>query len=102
MRKIVILPFIGLIYLYQYLISPLMPKGCRHLPSCSAYSIEALKMHGLFRGGLLASNRIVRCNPWGTSGFDPVPRFLIRKINLKRLTRGKHNHHPSCNRLKRQ
>jgi hypothetical protein len=58
---------------YQYSISPLFPKTCRHYPSCSVYAIEALKVHGIFKGSALAAWRILRCNPWGTHGYDPVP-----------------------------
>jgi hypothetical protein len=58
---------------YQYSISPLFPNSCRHQPTCSQYTIEALKMHGLLKGSMLSAWRILRCNPWGTSGFDPVP-----------------------------
>lgn len=55
------------------LISPLLPNSCRFVPTCSAYAIEALKTHGPIIGLLLTIRRIVRCNPWGGSGFDPVP-----------------------------
>jgi putative membrane protein insertion efficiency factor len=58
---------------YQYSISPLLPNSCRHQPTCSQYTIEALKVHGLLKGSMLSAWRILRCNPWGTSGFDPVP-----------------------------
>ncbi len=59
---------------YQLLISPLLPPGsCRFTPSCSAYGMEAVTRHGAFKGGLLAAWRVLRCNPWGGSGFDPVP-----------------------------
>jgi putative membrane protein insertion efficiency factor len=58
---------------YQYSISPLLPNSCRHQPTCSQYTIEALKVHGLLKGSMLSVWRILRCNPWGTSGFDPVP-----------------------------
>jgi len=100
MRKILISPFIGLIYVYKYMISPLLPKGCRHYPSCSTYSIDALRMHGLIRGGFLAADRIARCRPWGTSGYDPVPRFIFRKINFRKLVAGKRQSYPACDRLK--
>jgi putative membrane protein insertion efficiency factor len=83
-RKILISPFILLIKLYKWMISPLLPTTCRHYPTCSQYSIEALKYHGLFRGGIMAADRILRCNPWGTSGYDPVPRYRIKKVNLKK------------------
>lgn len=63
---------------YQWVISPFIPPSCRHVPTCSNYSIEALKVHGPIRGFLLATNRIFRCNPWGTEGFDPVPQKMTR------------------------
>ena len=59
--------------LYQLVLSPIMPPRCRHLPTCSDYAIEALREHGVLRGGWLAVRRIARCHPFGTSGFDPVP-----------------------------
>lgn len=61
------------IQFYQRVISPLLPPSCRFQPTCSEYALEALKKHGLFRGGLLAAWRILRCNPFGRFGFDPVP-----------------------------
>lgn len=100
MRKILIAPFLALIYMYKYMISPLLPRGCRHYPSCSGYAVDALKIHGLFRGGFMAAGRIARCNPWGTSGYDPVPRFIIKKINLKKPNENKRVKYPSCDRLK--
>ncbi|MCK5846581.1 MAG: membrane protein insertion efficiency factor YidD [Bacteroidales bacterium] len=65
------------IHFYRYVISPLTPASCRHIPTCSAYSLEALKKHGLIRGGAISANRIGRCHPWGTEGFDPVPVIII-------------------------
>jgi uncharacterized protein len=59
--------------LYQVAISPYLPRSCRHTPSCSQYTIEALRIHGPFKGLYLGINRIMRCHPWGTSGYDPVP-----------------------------
>lgn len=73
MRKILIFPFVLLIKGYQLLISPLLPSTCRYDPTCSHYSLEALQKHGLLRGGWLAIKRIGSCNPWGGSGYDPVP-----------------------------
>jgi putative membrane protein insertion efficiency factor len=58
---------------YKYAISPMLPNSCRHVPTCSEYTMEALKRHGIFRGSLLSVWRILRCNPWGTHGYDPVP-----------------------------
>ncbi|MEA3495946.1 MAG: membrane protein insertion efficiency factor YidD [Bacteroidota bacterium] len=60
--------------IYQYLISPLLPTSCRYQPSCSSYSVEAVKKHGAFYGLILAVVRILSCNPWGGSGKDPVPK----------------------------
>ena len=58
---------------YRYSISPLLPNSCRHVPTCSEYAIGALRIHGVFKGSILAIWRILRCNPWGTHGYDPVP-----------------------------
>ena len=71
--KILSLPFIGLIKLYQWFISPILGPKCRFTPTCSHYTIEALKKHGLFKGSWLAIKRISRCHPWGGHGYDPVP-----------------------------
>ena len=58
---------------YQLLVRPILPPACRFEPSCSAYAIEALQRHGALRGVELAAWRILRCNPWGGCGYDPVP-----------------------------
>ena len=65
--------FIFIIRIYQYTLSPLLGVACRYEPSCSQYGIEALKKHGVFKGGYLTIKRIVSCNPWGGHGHDPVP-----------------------------
>jgi len=67
--KALILPIRG----YQRYISPLTPPACRFTPTCSQYAIEALRKHGPIKGLALAIWRILRCNPWGGSGYDPVP-----------------------------
>ncbi|MDX1652194.1 MAG: membrane protein insertion efficiency factor YidD [Brumimicrobium sp.] len=72
-KNIVRFPFILLIKLYQWLVSPLLPASCRYTPTCSAYAIEAINTWGVFRGGWLAVKRISSCHPWGGSGHDPVP-----------------------------
>ncbi|MCO6148734.1 membrane protein insertion efficiency factor YidD [Flavobacterium sp. NRK1] len=72
-KKIITTPFILLVRFYQVAISPLTPGACRYSPTCSQYTIEALQTHGLFKGSWLAIKRIVSCNPWGGSGYDPVP-----------------------------
>lgn len=61
------------IYFYKGAISPLTPPSCRFTPSCSTYAVEALRKHGPFKGLYLAIRRILRCHPWGGSGYDPVP-----------------------------
>lgn len=66
--------FILLIRFYQLSISPLLGSNCRHTPSCSQYTIEAIKEWGALKGTWLGMKRIARCNPWGTSGVDPVPK----------------------------
>ena len=53
--------------------SRVLPPSCRFRPSCSAYAIRALERYGALRGGLLAAKRLLRCHPWGGSGYDPVP-----------------------------
>jgi len=58
---------------YQKFLSPLKPPTCRFTPTCSQYAIEAIRKHGPFKGLALAVWRILRCNPWGGSGYDPVP-----------------------------
>lgn len=63
----------GCIRLYQRFISPMLGHRCRFTPSCSAYAIQALEVHGLLKGGLLAAWRLLRCNPLFPWGYDPVP-----------------------------
>lgn len=61
------------IYFYRAAISPMLPPTCRFTPTCSEYAIEALKKHGPLRGIWLTLRRLLRCHPWGGSGYDPVP-----------------------------
>ena len=65
--------FISCIRGYQRYISPLTPKTCRYEPTCSHYTVEALQKHGVLKGSWLGIKRIFSCNPFGGSGFDPVP-----------------------------
>lgn len=74
LKKIIRFPFIVLIRLYQWIISPLMPAACRYNPTCSQYAIDALKEWGVLKGGWLAIKRISSCHPWGGFGDDPVPK----------------------------
>jgi len=69
MKRLVILA----VRLWQIGPSQLMGPNCRYLPTCSAYAIEAVEKHGAIKGGWLAGKRLLRCHPWGGSGYDPVP-----------------------------
>jgi uncharacterized protein len=64
---------VGLLRVWQYLVSPVYGPTCRFYPSCSAYALEAVDRHGLVRGGWLALRRLGRCHPWNPGGVDPVP-----------------------------
>lgn len=71
--KILSFPFILIVRIYQYVISPAMGPKCRFTPSCSQYTIDALKKYGPLKGIWLSAKRISRCHPAGGSGYDPVP-----------------------------
>ncbi|MDI2090083.1 membrane protein insertion efficiency factor YidD [Commensalibacter oyaizuii] len=64
---------IALIYLYQLILRPILGHHCRFNPSCSVYTQEAIRNHGAFKGILMGGWRILRCNPWNSGGYDPVP-----------------------------
>ena len=70
----------GLVRLYQLVLSPVLPPRCRFLPSCSDYALEALATHGALAGAALAVRRLLRCHPWGGSGYDPVPPAASRTV----------------------
>ncbi|MCD6588245.1 MAG: membrane protein insertion efficiency factor YidD [Candidatus Fermentibacteraceae bacterium] len=69
MKKILIFT----VRVYRKTISPLLPPSCIYTPTCSAYAEEALQKHGAVKGSVLAVKRILRCHPWHTGGYDPVP-----------------------------
>ncbi|RLD40926.1 MAG: membrane protein insertion efficiency factor YidD [Bacteroidetes bacterium] len=73
MRRLLGEFFVLLIRVYQYTLSPFIGRSCRYSPTCSVYSVEAIRKHGPFKGGWMAIKRIGSCNPWGGSGYDPVP-----------------------------
>jgi putative membrane protein insertion efficiency factor len=64
---------IGLLKLYRLVVSPLYGNVCRYYPSCSAYALRAVEVHGAVKGPYLAARRLLRCHPWTAGGYDPVP-----------------------------
>ena len=66
----------SLVRLYQLTLSGLIGNSCRHAPTCSEYAYEAIARHGFWPGGWMGLFRVMRCGPWGTHGFDPVPPTL--------------------------
>ena len=77
MSKIFSMLLISVVRLYQLIMSPLIGKSCRHIPTCSAYCIEAIKRFGPLKGGWLTIKRVSKCNPWSASGYDPVPGLKV-------------------------
>lgn len=73
LKTILSFPFIAIIKLYQWILSPLLGPKCRFTPTCSNYALQAFKKYGPIKGLWLASRRIVKCHPWGPHGYDPVP-----------------------------
>jgi len=72
-RSFAALPLVGIVRVYQRLVSPLLPPSCRFYPSCSAYAATALERHGAVKGSWLTARRIARCHPFHPGGLDPVP-----------------------------
>lgn len=73
LRKIFAWPALKLIRFYKVCISPYLGNHCRYTPTCSQYAYEAISKYGILKGGWLALRRLLRCHPWGGSGYDPVP-----------------------------
>ncbi|MCB9895409.1 MAG: membrane protein insertion efficiency factor YidD [Planctomycetes bacterium] len=69
------LPLLAPIWLYKKVLSPLLPPACRHHPTCSEYAFMAIKQRGVLQGSVMATWRVLRCNPFGTKGYDPVEAF---------------------------
>jgi len=88
--------FILLVKFYQVSISPLLADSCRFTPSCSQYTIQALKDHGVIKGLILGIYRIARCNPWGGHGFDPVPGKNAPLFSSTRHKAHEHTHAAGC------
>ena len=72
-RRITSWPALMLIKFYKTFLSPYMGRSCRFQPTCSTYTYEAIQKYGIIKGGWLGLRRILRCHPWGGSGYDPVP-----------------------------
>lgn len=83
MKKILIAP----VRFYQRFISPLFPPSCRYYPTCSAYMITAIEVHGAFKGLLMGIARILRCQPFAKGGLDYVPQHFSLKKNVVDETR---------------
>jgi len=67
------------IYVYRWTLKPLMGMECRHLPTCSEYGLEAIETNGAWRGFWLTLSRVLRCHPWGSSGYDPPPDITAQR-----------------------
>ena len=76
---------IGFLRAYRFVISPMYGQVCRYYPTCSAYALEAITVHGSIKGSWLAVRRVLRCHPWTPGGYDPVPP---RSEPHPKLTRG--------------
>ncbi len=86
--------FLGIIKLYRITLSKILPPCCRYHPSCSEYATIAIQRFGAVKGGYLALWRIIRCNPFGKGGYDPVPeKFCFRPDRVQH----NHTYHHSCN-----
>lgn len=83
LRRAAVLP----IRLYQWTLSPLLPRSCRFAPSCSEYAAEAILSHGPFTGVRLALARLARCHPWGGHGYDPVPPAPLARPDRDAISR---------------
>jgi hypothetical protein len=78
LRRLLKYLLLFLVYFYRYIISPITPASCRHVPTCSQYMVEAVRQHGGLKGLKLSMNRLSRCHPWGTHGYDPVPQIVVK------------------------
>jgi uncharacterized protein len=77
MRKVALAP----IEIYQRLVSPALPRRCKYEPTCSRYAARAVERYGILRGLVLATWRLLRCNPWSHGGYDPVEAQRLFKVD---------------------
>ena len=80
LNNLLIVPVIIIIKAYQLLLSPILKTNCRYLPTCSEYCLTAFKDHGLIRGFYYSLIRILKCHPFGSHGYDPVPKKINKEI----------------------
>jgi putative membrane protein insertion efficiency factor len=85
LKTILSFPLLVLIAIYKYLISPFTPASCRHQPTCSTYSQQAIKKYGIVEGSFLSIKRIGKCHPWGTYGYDPLPQYRFKRYKKASL-----------------
>ncbi|MBN2737965.1 MAG: membrane protein insertion efficiency factor YidD [Spirochaetales bacterium] len=83
-RKWIRLIYTFPVFIYQKIISPHLPTSCRFHPSCSHYFREAVLVHGILKGTFLGLKRILKCHPWGSFGYDPVPPLLKKSESEKK------------------
>ena len=77
---------VALVKAYRLLLSPWLGSSCRFEPTCSAYSLQALQQHGAAKGSHLTLARLVRCHPWCSGGYDPVPSSALRPSSSVRFS----------------
>ena len=75
LKQLIIGIFLLPILFYRFFISPLLGANCRFYPTCSEYGRDAIRLHGVVKGGYLLLHRLLKCHPFGKGGFDPVPLF---------------------------
>ncbi len=90
MEKMILIKYINKLFkllliipirIYQKLLSPLLGSNCRYTPTCSHYTVDAIEEWGALKGGYMGIKRILSCNPWGGSGYDPVPKNPHKHIH---------------------
>jgi uncharacterized protein len=79
LRALAIAPIV----IYQKAISPALPRRCRYEPSCSSYALDAIRSYGILRGVVLATWRVLRCNPWSDGGYDPVQAQRVFEVHAR-------------------